>query len=112
MKKIEAIIRPDRFEAVIEGLHKEGINGITVTEVRGHGRQMGYKQQWRGVEYSVDLLPKVKLELVVTEAVMKKAIATIIAEGKTGEIGDGKIFILPIDDVIRVRTGENGEGAI
>lgn len=112
MKKIEAIIQPSRFESVKEALHEIGIEGITVSEVRGHGRQKGHTETYRGREYSVDLLPKVKLELVVAEAQAAQVTNTIMEAAKTGKIGDGKIFVSTLDDVIRIRNGEHGEGAL
>jgi nitrogen regulatory protein P-II 1 len=112
MKKIEAIIQPSRFESVKEALREIGVEGITVTEVRGHGRQKGHTEVYRGREYSVDLLPKVKLELVLPEAQAAKVIETILQTTKTGKIGDGKIFIYTLDDAIRIRNGERGEGAL
>jgi nitrogen regulatory protein P-II 1 len=112
MKKIEAIIQPSRFESLKEALREIGVEGITVTEVRGHGRQKGHTEVYRGREYSVDLLPKVKLELVLPEAQAAKVIETILQTTKTGKIGDGKIFIYTLDDAIRIRNGERGEGAL
>ena len=112
MKKIEAIIQPSRFESVKEALREIGIEGITVTEVRGHGRQKGHTETYRGREYSVDLLPKVKLELALPEAQTAQVINTILQAAKTGKIGDGKIFISTLDDAIRIRNGERGEGAL
>jgi len=112
MKLITAIIRPEKFADVKAELDKIGINGITISEVKGHGVQGGYKQQWRGVEYTVDLLPKVKLELVVSDKDAQKVINTIAKAAKTGAIGDGKIFIVDVVDAMRVRTGETGEAAI
>jgi len=112
MKKIEAIIQPSRFESLKEALQEIGVEGITVTEVRGHGRQKGHTEVYRGREYSVDLLPKVKLELVLPEAQAAKVIETILQTTKTGKIGDGKIFIYTLDDAIRIRNGERGEGAL
>ena len=112
MKKIEAIIQPSRFESVKDALREIGVEGITVSEVRGHGRQKGHTEIYRGREYSVDLLPKVKLELVLTEAQAAKAIETILAAAKTGKIGDGKIFISTLEDAIRIRNGERGESAL
>jgi len=112
MKKIEAIIQPSRFESVKEALREIGIEGITVTEVRGHGRQKGHTETYRGREYSVDLLPKVKLELALPEAQTAQVIDTILQAAKTGKIGDGKIFISTLDDAIRIRNGERGESAL
>ncbi|MGA2299520.1 MAG: P-II family nitrogen regulator [Candidatus Acidiferrum sp.] len=112
MKKIEAIIQPSRFESVKEALREIGIEGITVSEVRGHGRQKGHTETYRGREYSVDLLPKVKLELALPEAQTAQVINAILQAAKTGKIGDGKIFISTLDDAIRIRNGERGEGAL
>jgi nitrogen regulatory protein P-II 1 len=112
MKKIEAIIQPSRFESVKEALREIGIEGITVSEVRGHGRQKGHTETYRGREYSVDLLPKVKLELALPEAQTAKVINAILQAAKTGKIGDGKIFVSTLDDAIRIRNGERGEGAL
>ncbi len=112
MKKIEAIIQPSRFESVKEALREIGIEGITVSEVRGHGRQKGHTETYRGREYSVDLLPKVKLELALPEAQTAQVINAILQAAKTGKIGDGKIFISTLDDAIRIRNGEHGESAL
>ena len=112
MKKIEAIIQPSRFESVKEALKEIGVEGITVSEVRGHGRQKGHTEVYRGREYSVDLLPKVKLELVVPEAQSAKVIDTIMSAAKTGKIGDGKIFVYTVEDAIRIRNGERGDTAL
>ncbi len=112
MKKIEAIIQPSRFESVKEALQEIGAEGITVTEVRGHGRQKGHTEVYRGREYSVDMLPKVKLELVVPEAQAAKVVETILQTAKTGKIGDGKIFISSMDDAIRIRNNVRGDSAV
>lgn len=112
MKKIEAIIQPSRFESVKEALLKIGIEGLTVTEVRGHGRQKGHAEIYRGREYVVDLLPKVKLEIVLPDALMDSALAALLKAAKTGKIGDGKIFISKVDDALRVRNGERGDTAL
>lgn len=112
MKKIEAIIQPSRFESVKDALKEIGVEGITVSEVRGHGRQKGHTEVYRGREYSVDLLPKVKLELVVPEAQAAKVIETITSAARTGKIGDGKIFVYSLEDAIRIRNGERGEIAL
>ena len=112
MKKIEAIIQPSRFESVKEALREIGVEGITVTEVRGHGRQKGHTEVYRGREYSVDLLPKVKLELVLPDAQAAKVVETILQTAKTGKIGDGKIFISSMDDAIRIRNNERGDSAL
>jgi nitrogen regulatory protein P-II 1 len=112
MKMIEAIIQPSRFESVKEALREIGVEGITVSEVRGHGRQKGHTETYRGREYSVDLLPKVKLELALPDAQAEQVINTILQAAKTGKIGDGKIFISTLDDAIRIRNGEHGENAL
>jgi nitrogen regulatory protein P-II 1 len=112
MKKIEAIIQPSRFESVKEALREIGVEGITVTDVRGYGRQKGHTEVYRGREYSVDLLPKVKLELALPEAQVTKVIDTILQAAKTGKIGDGKIFVSTLEDAIRIRNGERGESAL
>ena len=112
MKKIEAIIKPFKLDDVKEALNGIGIKGMTISEVKGYGRQKGHKEIYRGAEYIVDFIPKVKLEIIVDSAQADKVIDTIIQAAKTGKIGDGKIFVLPIEEVIRVRTGEKGEEAI
>jgi nitrogen regulatory protein PII len=112
MKKIEAIIKPFKMEDVKEALAEVGIEGMTVSEVKGFGRQKGHTEIYRGSEYTVDFLPKVKIEIVVGDAMLDKAIQSITNAAKTGKIGDGKIFILPIENAIRIRTEETGDGAI
>ncbi len=112
MKKIEAIIKPFKLEEVKESLDAIGIRGITVSEVKGFGRQKGHTELYRGAEYVVDFLPKIKLEIVLPEESVDKAVEAIISAAKTGRIGDGKIFILSLDEVIRIRTGEKGAEAI
>lgn len=112
MKKIEAIIKPFKLEEVKESLDSIGIRGITVSEVKGFGRQKGHTELYRGAEYVVDFLPKIKLEIVLPEESVDKAVEAIISAAKTGRIGDGKIFILSLDEVIRIRTGEKGAEAI
>ena len=112
MKKIEAIIKPFKLDEVREALSGIGVQGITVTEVKGFGRQKGHTELYRGAEYVVDFLPKVKIELLLDDATAAKAAAIIEATARTGRIGDGKIFVCPVDDVIRIRTGERGEQAI
>ena len=112
MKKIEAIIKPFKLEDVKEALREIGIQGLTVVEVKGFGRQKGHTELYRGAEYVIDFLPKIKLEIVVTEDMVSKVIETIKESAKTGKIGDGKIFIFPAEDVVRIRTGERGEDAI
>lgn len=112
MKKIEAIIRPHKAEDVREALLEAGVRGMTISEVKGFGRQKGHKEIYRGSEYNVGFLPKVKVEVVVADKVLDTAVATIVKAAKTGEVGDGKIFISTIDEVIRVRTEETGESAL
>src|SRR5210317_1536704 len=112
MKKIEAIIKPFKLDDVKEALNAIGIKGMTISEVKGYGRQKGHKEIYRGAEYIVDFIPKVKMEIIVDATQVDEVIKTIIQAAKTGKIGDGKIFILPVDEVIRVRTGEKGEEAI
>ena len=112
MKKVEAIIKPFKLDEVKERLNEIGIQGITVTEVKGFGRQKGHTELYRGAEYVVDFLPKVKLEIIVTDNMVVKVVETIKDTAKTGRIGDGKIFISSIEEVIRIRTGERGEDAI
>jgi nitrogen regulatory protein P-II 1 len=112
MKKIEAVIKPFKLDDVREGLSSIGVSGITMTEVRGFGRQKGHKELYRGAEYNVDFLPKVKIELVVPDDLLDRAVETILAHAKTGKIGDGKIFVFNVEQVIRIRTGETDEDAI
>jgi nitrogen regulatory protein P-II 1 len=112
MKKIEAVIKPFKLDEVKEALHEVGLQGITVVEAKGFGRQKGHTELYRGAEYVVDFLPKVKLEVVCEDAVVERAVEAIINAARTGRIGDGKIFISTIEEVIRIRTGERGEDAI
>jgi nitrogen regulatory protein P-II 1 len=112
MKKLEAIIQPFKLEEVKEALKGVGIDGMTVTEVRGHGRQKGHKEVYRGQEYNVDLLPKVKLELVVPGSRVDEVIKVLTAAARTGKIGDGKVFIYDVADAIRIRNGDRGEAAL
>ena len=112
MKKVEAIIKPFKLDDVKEALTEIGVIGMTVTEVRGFGRQKGHTELYRGSEYTVDFLPKVKIEVVVPENLVEKVVATITSAAKTGSIGDGKVFVLPIDQSVRIRTGETGEAAV
>ncbi|MHB1700670.1 MAG: P-II family nitrogen regulator [Acidobacteriaceae bacterium] len=112
MQKIEAIIQPSKLDAVKEALLEAGVEGMTILEARGHGRQKGHTEFYRGREYSVDLLPKVKLEMVVTDEMADKTIQAILTSARTGKIGDGKIFITKIDDAIRIRNEERGDIAI
>ena len=112
MKKIEAIIRPFRLDDVREALGEVGVKGMTLTEVKGYGRQKGHTELYRGSEYQIDFLPKIKLEVVVPARLAEKVIDTIVKTAKTGQVGDGKIFVYDVEDVIRVRTGESGEDAL
>ena len=112
MKKIEAIIKPHRLEEVKTALTQVGVQGLTVSEIRGFGRQKGHKEQYRGAEYTVDLVPKVKIEIVVSDTAVTAATEAIIRAARTGEIGDGKIFVSSLESVTRIRTGEKGEAAI
>ncbi len=112
MKKIEAIIKPFKMEDVKEALAEVGIEGMTVSEVKGFGRQKGHTEIYRGSEYTVDFLPKVKLEIIVADSMLDKAVGAIASAAKTGKIGDGKIFVLPIETAVRIRTEETGDSAI
>ena len=112
MKKIEAIIKPFKLEEVKDALGEIGIEGMTVTEVKGFGRQKGHTEIYRGSEYTVDFLPKVKFEIVIGDDRVQKAVDAIVAAAKTGKIGDGKVFISPVEDVVRIRTDEHGDAAI
>lgn len=112
MTKIEAIIRPEKLDDVKSALDEIGVTGITVVEVRGAGQQRGYVHRYRGAEYRVNLLDKVKLETIVPDSLVDSAVETIVAAGRTGEVGDGKIFLTPVSECIRVRTGERGEAAL
>jgi nitrogen regulatory protein P-II 1 len=112
VKKVEAIIKPFKLDDVKEALTGIGVVGMTVTEVRGFGRQKGHTELYRGSEYTVDFLPKVKIEVVVGDHLVDKVVSTITGAAKTGSIGDGKVFVLPIDEAIRIRTGETGESAV
>jgi nitrogen regulatory protein P-II 1 len=112
MKKIEAIVQPFKVEPVKEALHKISVQGMTVTEVKGFGRQKGIREVYRGMEYQVDFLPKVKIEIVAPEEKVQSIVETIINHARTGRIGDGKIFVYPVEEVIRIRTGETGEEAV
>ena len=112
MKKIEAIIKPFKLDDVKEALTEIGVIGMTVMEVRGFGRQKGHTELYRGSEYTIDFLPKVKVELVVADAIVPRVVETIISAAKTGSIGDGKVFVLPVEEAVRIRTGERGEDAI
>ena len=112
MKKVEAIIKPFKLDEVKEALHGIGIQGITVSEVKGFGRQKGHTELYRGTEYVVDFLPKIKMEIVVKDELVAKVVETVVETAKTGRIGDGKVFVLSVDEVVRIRTGEKGEDAI
>jgi nitrogen regulatory protein P-II 1 len=112
MKKIEAIIKPFKLDEVKEALHEVGLQGITVVEAKGFGRQKGHTELYRGAEYVVDFLPKVKIEVVCEDDVVERAVDAIVAAARTGRIGDGKIFVSTVEEVIRIRTGERGEEAI
>ncbi|HEY3301595.1 MAG TPA: P-II family nitrogen regulator [Methylophilaceae bacterium] len=112
MKKIEAIVKPFKLDEVREALSEIGVNGLTVTEVKGFGRQKGHTELYRGAEYVVDFLPKIKIELVVAEDMVESAMDAIVKSARTGKIGDGKIFVTSVEQVIRIRTGETGEAAI
>ena len=112
MKKIEAVIKPFKMEDVKDALAEIGIQGMTVTEVKGFGRQKGHTEIYRGSEYTVEFLPKVKFEIVVEDSIVQKAVDTIVRAAKTGKIGDGKVFVLPLEDAIRIRTEERGNEAI
>ena len=112
MKKIEAVIKPFKLDEVKDALNAIGVQGITVTEVKGFGRQKGHTELYRGAEYVVDFLPKVKIEIIAADSLVSKIISTIETSAKTGRIGDGKIFVTPVEEVIRIRTGERGEIAI
>ena len=112
MKKIEAIVKPFKLDEVREALSEVGINGLTVTEVKGFGRQKGHSEIYRGAEYVVDFLPKIKIEIVLADDIVDQAIEAIIRAAHTGKIGDGKIFVTPVEQVIRIRTCETGETAV
>jgi nitrogen regulatory protein P-II 1 len=112
MKKIEAIIRHFKLEDVKNALSEQGLHGMTVTEVRGFGRQKGHSEMYRGTEYMVDFVPKVKIEMAVPDEVLSRVIETIMRTAQTGQIGDGKIFVSPVENTIRIRTGETGEQAL
>ncbi len=112
MRKIEAIIRPERLEPVMNELRALGYPGVTITEVKGHGKQKGVTHMWRGAEYRVEFLPKLKLEAVVLDEDLPKVLAAVTRAARTGNIGDGKIFVYEVEGAVRIRTGESGEGAI
>jgi nitrogen regulatory protein P-II 1 len=112
VKKVEAVIKPFKLEEVKEALSKVGIKGLTVTEVKGFGRQKGHKELYRGAEYEIEFLPKVKLEVVVPDSELEIVIEAIVSSARTGRLGDGKVFVTPVEEVLRIRTGEQGEEAI
>jgi nitrogen regulatory protein P-II 1 len=112
MKKIEAIIRPFKLDDVREALSKIGVRGMTLTEVKGYGRQKGHTELYRGSEYKIDFLPKIKIEIVAADSMVENIVSTIVKAARTGQVGDGKIFVSHVDDVIRVRTEESGEDAV
>ena len=112
MKKIGAIIRPFKLEEVKEALVEEGIRGLTISEVRGYGRQKGHTETYRGSEYRIEFVPKIKIEVVVEDSKVEKIVDAILSTGKTGQVGDGKIFIYNVEDVVRIRTGESGKDAL
>jgi len=112
MKKVEAIIKPFKLDEVREALSDVGIAGLTVTEVKGFGRQKGHTELYRGAEYVVDFLPKIKIEIVLTDDMVEQALEAIVKAAHTGKIGDGKIFVMPVEQVVRIRTGETNEAAI
>jgi nitrogen regulatory protein P-II 1 len=112
MKKIEAIVKPFKLDEVRESLSELGVTGLTVTEVKGFGRQKGHTELYRGAEYVVDFLPKVKVEVVIPDGMVDRAIEAIVKAARTGKIGDGKIFVTSVEQVIRIRTGESGEAAV
>ncbi|KAB2318203.1 P-II family nitrogen regulator [Betaproteobacteria bacterium SCN1] len=112
MKKIEAIIKPFKLDEVREALSEIGVTGLTVTEVKGFGRQKGHTELYRGAEYVVDFLPKIKVELVIADSLLDRAMEAIVTAARTGKIGDGKIFVSDMEQVVRIRTGESGEAAV
>jgi nitrogen regulatory protein P-II 1 len=112
MTKVEAIIQTSKFDAVKDALHEIGVEGMTVIEVRGHGRQKGHTEVYRGREYTVDLIPKIKIEMVLADELVEKAVETIVNAARTGKIGDGKIFLTKVDDAVRIRNDERGESAL
>lgn len=112
MKKIEAIIRPHKLDEVQDALQEAGFTGLTVSEIRGYGRQKGHKEIYRGTEYNINFVPKLKIELICSDEKAEKALEIIINTSKTGQVGDGKIFIFNVEDAIRIRTGESGESAL
>ena len=112
MKKIEAIVKPFKLDEVREALSEVGVTGLTVTEVKGFGRQKGHTELYRGAEYVVDFLPKVKVEVIIADSLVERAIEAVVKAARTGKIGDGKIFVTGVEQVVRIRTGESGEAAV
>ena len=112
MKKIEAILRPHKLDEVREALQESGVHGLTISEVKGVGRQQGHTEVYRGSEYKVDFLPKIKLEVVVSDSMLDQVVSLIVKSAKTGSVGDGKIFVIPVEEVVRIRTEEVGEDAL
>lgn len=112
MKKITAMIKPFKLDDVREALAEIGVQGMTVSEVKGFGRQRGHTEIYRGAEYEVDFLPKIKIEIVLVDELVERAVEAIIASGRTGKVGDGKIFVFPVEEVVRIRTGETGSAAV
>ena len=112
MKKVEAVIRPFKLDDVREALSEIGVRGMTLTEVKGYGRQKGHTELYRGSEYKIDFLPKIKIEIIAKDSMVESIVSTIIKASKTGQVGDGKIFVYPVEDVVRVRTEESGEDAL
>jgi nitrogen regulatory protein PII len=112
MKKVEAIIRPFKLEEVKEALVEEGIRGLTISEVRGYGRQKGHTETYRGSEYRIEFVPKIKIEVIIEDSKVEKIVDAILKTAKTGQVGDGKIFIYNVEDVVRIRTGESGKDAL
>jgi nitrogen regulatory protein P-II 1 len=112
MTKVEAIIQTSKFDAVKDALHEIGVEGMTVLEVRGHGRQKGHTEVYRGREYTVDLIPKIKIEVVLADELVEKSVEAIVNAARTGKIGDGKIFLTRVDDAVRIRNDERGESAL
>src|SRR5579862_4341246 len=112
MKKLEAVIQPSKLDAVREALYQAGVQGMTVSEVRGHGRQKGHTEVYRGNEYVIDLLPKIKIEMVVQDSQVELAVTAILNSARTGKIGDGKIFVSPVEEVIRIRNEDRGDNAL
>ena len=112
MKKVEAIIRPFKLEEVKEALVEEGIRGLTISEVRGYGREKGHTETYRGSEYRIEFVPKIKIEVIIEDAKVEKIVDAILKTAKTGQVGDGKIFIYNVEDVVRIRTGESGKDAL